>query len=138
MFHFYRNFLAQGALVLLLIILGTARKVPAPAALVATEALASGEAGLQSQQGPVINPPMPEPSPDSETSSPLSHKQRRDLLKSNFEKMKHDADELSTLVKSLQDDLSKSNQNVLSLKIADRAEKIERLAKKIKTEVKGY
>ncbi len=138
MFHFYRNFLAQGALVLLLIILGTARKVPVPAALVATEALASGEAGLQSQQGPVINPPMPEPSPDSETSSPLSHKQRRDLLKSNFEKMKHDADELSTLVKSLQDDLSKSNQNVLSLKIADRAEKIERLAKKIKTEVKGY
>jgi len=58
-------------------------------------------------------------------------------MKSNFEKMKRDANELAGLAKSLQQDLNKSNQNVLSLKVLDRAEKIEKLARKIKTEAKG-
>jgi len=68
----------------------------------------------------------------------LERKQKRDLLKANFEQMQRDARELAELAKSLQEDLDKSNRNVLSLRIVDRAEKIEKLAKKIKTTAKGY
>jgi hypothetical protein len=68
----------------------------------------------------------------------IAAKQKQDLLKSNFEKMKRDADELASLAKSLQEDLDKSNQNLLSLKIVNKAEKIEKLAKKIKEVAKGY
>jgi len=65
-------------------------------------------------------------------------KQRKELLKQNFEKMKSEAGELVELSKSLQSDLDKSNENVLSLKVVDRAEKIEKLAKKIKETARGY
>ena len=68
----------------------------------------------------------------------LSPKQKRELLKDQFEKMKRDADELAGLAKSLQDDLSKSNENVLSLQIVEKAEKIEKLARKIKSQARGF
>jgi cellobiose phosphorylase len=60
------------------------------------------------------------------------------LLKDNFEKMKRDADELADLAKSLQEDLNKSNENVFSLGVVDKADKIEKLAKKIKGTARGY
>jgi hypothetical protein len=70
--------------------------------------------------------------------SPLSEKQRRDLTKANFEKMKHDAKELADLAKALQDALAKSNENILSLDIVDKADKIEKLARKIKGNARGF
>lgn len=76
-----------------------------------------------------------EPSPGSDDAGPfMSPKQRQELLKANFEKMKRDADDLASMAKSLQQDLGKSSENVLSLKVLDRAEKIEKLARKIKSE----
>ncbi len=48
------------------------------------------------------------------------------------------ADELAALVKSLQEELGRSNENVLSLKIVSQADKIEKLAKRIKEAAKGY
>ena len=69
---------------------------------------------------------------------PLTGKQKRDLLKSNFEKMKHDAKELADLSKALQDELDKSNENVLSLDVVDKADKIEKLARKIKGTARGF
>jgi hypothetical protein len=72
---------------------------------------------------------------------PLTQKQRdkqkQELLKSNFDKMKRDSADLVSLAKSLQEDIEKSNENVLSLKVVERAEKIEKLAKKIKASAKG-
>ncbi len=67
----------------------------------------------------------------------LTAKQKRDLLKDNFEKMKRNADELALLAKSLQEDLDKSNSNVLSLDVVEKADKIEKLAKKIKSQARG-
>ena len=100
--------------------------------------------GTAASQIPPITDPFgpqqqttPRPGLASDVNGPLTKKQKQDLLKSNFEKLKHDADELSTLAKSLQQDLDKSNENVLSLKVLDRAEKIEKLARKIKSEAKG-
>ena len=51
--------------------------------------------------------------------------------------MKQDADELSTLAKSLQEELDKSSENILSLQVLEKAEKIEKLAKRIKNNAKG-
>jgi len=74
---------------------------------------------------------------ENEPARALSPKQKQDLLKSNFEKMKRDADELANLAKSLQDDLNKSNEHVLSLQVVEKSEKIERLARRIKSVARG-
>jgi len=92
---------------------------------------------------PRPRPPAPaasqEPAPPNPDFPPdIVKKQKKELLKQNFEKMKSDADELVELSKSLQADLDKSNENVLSLKVVDRAEKIEKLAKRIKEIARGY
>ena len=68
----------------------------------------------------------------------LSGKQKHKLLKSNFEAMKREAGELAGLAKALQEELNKSNENVLSLDIVDKADKIEKLARKIKGTARGF
>ncbi|HEV2424978.1 MAG TPA: hypothetical protein VGZ29_09135 [Terriglobia bacterium] len=81
-------------------------------------------------------PPQPQSQPPSlqpENPSPLTPKQQRAVLKANYAKMKQEAGELAMLAKSLQDELNKSNENVLSLDVVDKADKIEKLAKKIKS-----
>lgn len=60
------------------------------------------------------------------------------MLKDNFAKMKNNVDELAKLARSLQEDVDKSNANVLSIRIVDKADKIEKLAHKIKTSAKGF
>ena len=60
------------------------------------------------------------------------------MLKANFEKMKHDAGELADLAKSLQQELEKSNENILSLDIVEKADRIEKLAKRIKGNARGF
>jgi hypothetical protein len=75
---------------------------------------------------------------EESSQSSLSGKQKRNLLKANFEKMKRDAGELADLAKALQEELNKSNENVLSLDIVDKADKIEKLAKKIKGTARGF
>lgn len=88
----------------------------------------------QSGKRPAIpaQPQSQSPSMQPENPSPLTPKQQREILKANYSKMKQDADELADLAKSLQDELNKSNENVLSLDVVEKADKIEKLAKKIK------
>src|SRR6266581_3364283 len=100
-------------------------------------ALPSAEIGHQLPVSPPTSQQERLPTPGEELGPPLTKKQKQELLKSNFEKMKRDGDELAELAKSLQEDLDKSNRNVLSLKVVERAEKIEKLARKIKTAAKG-
>ena len=80
----------------------------------------------QGQNGP---PAIPDLSPP-----PLTPKQQRELLKASYQKLKQETDDLVSLAKSLQEELNKSNQNVLSLQVVAKAERIEKLAKKIKSE----
>ncbi len=82
--------------------------------------------------GPQLNPGEVEPPAPS-----LPAKQKRDLLKYNFNQMKKDVQELAKLAKSLQEDVDHSNENVLSLDVVSKAERIEKLAKKIKDAAKG-
>jgi hypothetical protein len=105
-------------------------------ALVAPTVMAADSSGFP-QEPSRRTQPQQGPGP-TEAAPPLSQKQKKDLLKDNFEKMKHDADELADLAKSLQEDLNKSNENVFSLGVVDKADKIEKLAKKIKGTARGY
>jgi hypothetical protein len=59
------------------------------------------------------------------------------MLKSKFEKMKEDAQELASLADSLKGEVDKSSENILALQIVEKAEKIEKLAKRIKNAAKG-
>jgi hypothetical protein len=102
----------------------------------ATPQPAGGSSAHQAPSNPAL---AQEPAPENPSLPPdMARRQKKDLLKSNFAKMKSDADELLELSKSLQADLDKSNENVLSLRVVDRAEKIEKLAKKIKELARGY
>jgi len=96
---------------------------------------------------PAADTSLPAPAPQLRESQPaeetalspaLTRKQKKELLKQNFEKMKRDADELATLAKALQEELAKSNENVLSFQVVTKAEKIEKLAKRIKSTARGY
>jgi len=75
---------------------------------------------------------------DTPAQSSPSGAKNRALAKANFEKAKADADQLSELAKALQLELNKSNGNILSLDVIDKAAKIEKLAKKIKGTAKGF
>lgn len=59
-------------------------------------------------------------------------------MQANFLKSKNDAAELAALAKDLCKELEKPNADVLSLGIVTRMEKIEKLAKKIREETKGF
>ncbi len=128
-----RNRVWLRALVLLGVIGGIPGRPKSPLAWVTPGVVAVDSPG-QLRRASQQNPGPTEPAPPT----PLSKKQKKDLLKDNFEKMKRDADELAELAKSLQEDLDKSNENVLSLRVVDRAEKIEKLAKRIKGMARGY
>ena len=84
-------------------------------------------------QNPAENPPV---LPDVNTH--LSQKQKDALLKSNFQSTQRDVDKLNKLVQALQTEIKKSNSQVLSLKIVEQAGKIEKLAHKIRNELKAY
>ncbi len=81
--------------------------------------------------------PIPNPaSSQIEIPEKLRIKQERDLRKYRFDELKKHASELAKLANSLHEDLDKSNENILSLQIVDKAAKIEKLAKKIQDEAK--
>jgi hypothetical protein len=111
--------------------LSAARSISATAATWLPEATTPAVSAEASQV-------VPDAQSIQESSPPLSGKQKRDLLKSNFEKMKRDAGELATLAKALQDELNKSNENILSLDIVEKADKIEKLARRIKGTARGF
>jgi hypothetical protein len=65
-------------------------------------------------------------------------KQRRDLLHANLAKSKKDSAELATLAHQLQEELEKPDASPLSPQCAVRLARIEKLAKKIRDELKVY
>lgn len=77
--------------------------------------------------------------PDNEpTFAKPNRKQKQALLDSNFKKLKKHADDLAELASSLQKEIENTNENVFSLEIVKKAEQVEKLAKQIKDEAKGY
>ncbi|MGH9451818.1 MAG: hypothetical protein ACRD11_14980 [Terriglobia bacterium] len=70
--------------------------------------------------------------------NPLTLKQKSAIVNANFRSTKHDVEKLSKLVQTLDDELKKSNPDVLSLSIVKQTDKIAKLARKIKNEAKSY
>jgi hypothetical protein len=141
-FLFCKSSFYRTAILLWLLVTLAGQMLGVPRITSATAAPSHPEATTQ-----VDNPDAPQRSPRAQSNeesaipprqSPLSEKQKRDLLKDNFEKMKRDAGELADLAKALQEELNKSNENILSLNIVDKADKIEKLAKRIKGTARGF
>jgi hypothetical protein len=78
------------------------------------------------------------PSPDGDISPSLSPKQKQSIVRANFERSKIDAAELATLAKELCKELDKPTADALSPEIVSRVGRIEKLAKKIRDETKGF
>jgi hypothetical protein len=68
----------------------------------------------------------------------LSEKQRKNLLHANLVKSRKDAAELAVLARQLREELDKPNVKTLSPDGMYRLDKIEKLAKKIRDELKAY
>ncbi|MFZ0962523.1 MAG: hypothetical protein WAO35_16635 [Terriglobia bacterium] len=91
------------------------------------------------------NPARPNP---GEVSSPAgaandraattTPQQKGEPQKSNLDKTRADAAELSSIADQLRDELDKMNVNVFSLDVLEKTEKLEKLAKKIKEEGNGH
>jgi len=99
---------------------------------------ASAQSSNQGNQGGSrARSTIPENSPN-EIPEPMTPAQRLSIMRANFERSKSDAAELAALAKGLSDVLNKPSTKVLSLEVINRAEKIEKLAKKIRDETKGF
>lgn len=61
-------------------------------------------------------------------------KEKGEAKKTNIEKTRTDAVELSTLADQLRDELKNMNVNVFPLDVLDKTQKLEKLARKIKGE----
>jgi hypothetical protein len=68
----------------------------------------------------------------------FTREQRQRIMRSNFETSKNDAAELAALAKGVREELSTANANVLSPGLASRIERIQKLARKIREETKGF
>jgi hypothetical protein len=95
------------------------------------------------QQAQTGSHPQPPPLLDGsrvthgEVPSTLSEKQKKTIMGANFAKSKKDAAELAALARQLCEELNKPNVNTLSPESMSRLDKIEKLAKKIREEMKG-
>lgn len=114
--------------------------------LLALVGFSPGAAGQELGQGPGAMPQRPGQNsqqnrfpPEGPSRFPRTRqKQKQAIVNDNFKKLKQHSQELAKLAKSLQNEIEKSNENVLSLEIVKKAEEAEKLAKKIKDEAKGY
>jgi hypothetical protein len=86
---------------------------------------------------PLMQQPDPgDPFPQVQMPESMREKRIKELRKYRFKKMQEQGEELAKLAKSLQEDLDNSNENILSLKIVNKAQKIEKLAKQIQDEAR--
>ena len=104
-----------------------------------TPTLASAQSSNQGNQGSGSRA-RPSIADDSrnEAPEPMTPAQKLSIMRANFERSKSDAAELAALAKGLSEVLNKPSTKVLSLEVIYRAEKIEKLAKKIRDETKGF
>ncbi len=83
-------------------------------------------------------PPIPPNEIENDLPDSLSLEQKQNLMRANFERSKSDAEELAELAKGLREALGKPPRNVPASEIVLRADKIEKLARKIHDETKGF
>jgi hypothetical protein len=134
--------LRLGVSLLITLVIALASPALGPAKETGASSLPAPRIGGEQSRTPPRRPPrlrqqgLP---PVARSEPPKNERKReRELLKQKFEKMKENADELAELAQSLQEDLNASNENVLSVGVVQKAQKIEKLAKKIKSAARGF
>jgi len=65
---------------------------------------------------------------------PMQARIEREQRKLRLEKLREHASQLAEMAKSLQEEIEKSNENVLAVNVTEKAKKIEKLAGKIRSE----
>jgi len=85
------------------------------------------------QQLPQIAPPAQQPDlpPD------MQKRMQKEANKQRQAELKRDTDKLLKLSTELKEYVDKSNENVLSLDVIKKAEEIEKLARSVKTKMRG-
>ena len=66
-----------------------------------------------------------------------ARKREKMAAEKNYQELKDAANELQTVVKTLNDEVGKSDQHVISARIFDQVDKIEKLTKTIKSKARG-
>lgn len=89
--------------------------------------------GAQQRRLPGRMPPFPSEEPSH---APYPSQTRR-LIRASFEQLQKDAAQLVELANSLQEEISKANEDVLPVSGIKKAEEIEKLAKKIQGRIKN-
>jgi ssRNA-specific RNase YbeY (16S rRNA maturation enzyme) len=107
--------------------------VAAALVLLTTLSLRSAQNPAPAKNGEVLSPPAAV----NNQAALIAPKQNEEPKKSNLERTRTDAAELSALADQLRDELKKTNVNVLPLDVLEKTEKLEKLAKKIKGEANG-
>ena len=97
-------------------------------------------AGTAQTGVPTSGPPTDDSDvfPPHATVKTRDRKQQQTLLKSYLDNMRKDAAELAKLANSIQEDLEKTTENELPLRVVTKAEQVEKLAKRIKNTAKGF
>lgn len=102
--------------------------------------MAGTVAGIAQRPGP--GRPAPNIGPDilgpNGPAITIPHKQQKEFLKMKLENMRKDAAEMAKLASSLHEDLEKTTENELPLRVVAKAEQVEKLAKRIKNTAKGF
>jgi|SRR5579859_2464634 len=85
-------------------------------------------------------PPTRAPSPndDSDPKLPDGRSQKTAIAKEDYQHSLDDAKELVKLAQSLQEELEKNDQYVVSVNTLRKTEDIEKLAKKIRSRLRRY
>jgi|SRR5579872_26260 len=83
-------------------------------------------------------PRTPSPSDDSDPKLPDGRSQKNAIAKEDYQHSLDDAKELVKLAESLQEELEKNDQYVVSVTTLRKTEDIEKLAKKIRSRLRRY
>lgn len=139
MMRTHRSVWLRGFIIPLGLLVGVTFILPTTAPSRSGDGPADPQTAGPSHPEPVLHLPSPHEVPTEKASSPeLTSKEKRELMKSYFKKTKDDVAQLADMVNGLRDELDKTSANTFSLAVIHKAENIEKLARKIKKEAKGY
>ncbi len=82
-------------------------------------------------------PPTPEGEAQATLDRDIQHKLQREQQKKRFDQMKRDSGKLLELATELKKYVDQSDENVLSLEVVRKADEMEKLARRVKENMRG-
>ena len=104
--------------------------------LLTIAALASQIVWSQARRQPGARGPR-FPSESEPASPPAPPSVNRKMLRASYEQLQKDVDRLAELANSLKEEITKSNEDIMPVSSLQKAEEIEKLAKKVQGRIKN-